>query len=1103
MAFECSGCGAKTPRVGEFCMECGCRLRDIHQFANRHSKPEPYTPKFLSDKILSIKSAVEGEHKIVTVFFADVADYMPLSEQLDLEEIHQIMDGCFKILTGEIHKYGGTINQFTGDGVMALFGAPMAHEDHAQRACWAALAVQSAMVGYGKKIQKECGVSFRMRMGLNSGPVIVGAIGDDLRMDYTAIGDTANVSSRMESLANPGSILISKNTYRLVKDFFKVAHLGSVTMKGKTAPQEIFQLLKMGDAATRMDAAIVKGLSRFVGRKNSTRVLLNAFNHAKSGAGQVLGIVGEAGVGKSRLLHEVMNQLPQEDYYSLEGHCLQYGNSMAYHPFLTILRTCFSIQEGDREFLIKKKITQRILNLNETLKDVISPYQELLSVTVDDDHFNGLDPQKKREKTFEAFRDLMIRLSQDKCLVLCVEDLHWIDKTSEEFIDYLIGWLTNSPILLILVYRPEYTHPWGSKSYYTKIGLTQLGRTSSTKLVEALLGEAGVVPELMTLILDRGAGNPLFMEELTRALLENDSIERKEKSDTLRKRALAVHLPDTIQGIIAARMDRLDENLKQTMQVASVVGVDFTFHVLQNIIGMRSELKSDLLHLQNLELIYEKSLFPELKYNFKHALIQEVAYNSLLLQKRKKIHTIIGQAIEEMYADRIEEFYEILAYHYARSDSLKKACLYSRLSGDKAEAKYSHQEAYGFYKDTIDLLSRLPKTRENKQEKMEVFYSMADPVAFLGYPEGALEMIQAFETLAKESGSSKDIARAYSAMALYYSYNGNPKSGMNYSEQAFNEAKKDQDIELIVPLAMDFVVSCQLVGDFYKIIDMAPDIIGMIAENSRESDFFSWGANPYSLLCGYYGFSMGYIGEFNRGKAFLEKGIFNAAKTKDLQTLASIEIHFANLFMIKGEWEQAIAHFKNSIQYCEEVKYSIWNALSWSGLGFACAQLGDTEAGKISVEKGLKLHRDSGVETYLFMPHLYLGRIYFKQGHIEKALGYAEAALRLSQKNNERASEGQSWILLGRILGKTVPLQIEKAEECILKGMEIYHELKTKPNYCLGLLFLGEFYLNTGKKDKAAKNLNRAEEMFQEMGMAYWADRARQVLNRLEEPRIT
>ena len=359
MAFKCPGCGFKTPSLGDFCMECGSPLRDINKFGTNYSAPKPYTPKFLTDKILNIRSAIEGEHKIVTVFFADVADYMPISEQLDLEEIHQIMDGCFKIMSYEIHKYGGTINQFTGDGVMALFGAPTAHEDHAQRACWAALAIQSAMRGYGRKIQEECGVSFKMRMGINSGPVIVGAIGDDLRMDYTAIGDTTNMSSRMESLAKPGSILISKNTHRLVRDFFEFEPLGKISVKGKAESQEIFELLKTGEVSTRIDAAIVKGLNKFVGRKNSTKALLDAFDKIKYGAGQVIGLVGDAGVGKSRLLHEIMNLLPKGEYDYMEGRCLQYGNSMVYHPFLNILRTCFDIQEGDREFLIKKKLTKK------------------------------------------------------------------------------------------------------------------------------------------------------------------------------------------------------------------------------------------------------------------------------------------------------------------------------------------------------------------------------------------------------------------------------------------------------------------------------------------------------------------------------------------------------------------------------------------------------------------------------------------------------------------------------------------------------------------------------------------------------------------------
>ena len=526
-------------------------------------------------------------------------------------------------------------------------------------------------------------------------------------------------------------------------------------MKGKKEPQEAFELIKAGEVATRIGASVAKGLTRFVGRKNSMAALLDAFDKVKSGSGQVVGLLGEAGVGKSRLLLEMRNMLPQGEYHYLEGRCLQYGGSMAYLPVLDILRSYFDIKEGDREFLIKKKMEEKILDLDEKLKGVIPPFQSLLSLKVDDEDFSRLEPKEKREKTFEALRDLLIRVSQEKPLVLAVEDLHWMDKTSEEFLGYLIGWLANTPILLLLLYRPEYTHPWGSKSYYTKVGLDQLGTDSSSELVKAILEEGEAAPELRQLILNRAAGNPLFMEEFTHTLLENGSIERKDEKYVLSGKASDIQVPDTIQGIIAARLDRLEDNLKRTMQVASVIGRDFAFRILQTITGMREELKSYLLNLQGLEFIYEKNLFPELEYIFKHALTQEVAYNSLLLKRRKEIHAKIGRAIEELYAERLEEFYEMLAYHYSRSDSLEKACRYSRLSGEKAEANYSHREACDFYKGAIDLLNKLPETAENKKEKMEILYLMRIPLVFLGYPEGSLGLLQEGERLSKELGDER------------------------------------------------------------------------------------------------------------------------------------------------------------------------------------------------------------------------------------------------------------------------------------------------------------------------------------------------------------
>jgi predicted ATPase len=665
------------------------------------------------------------------------------------------MDECFKILMDEIHKYEGTIDKFTGDGVMALFGAPVAHEDHAQRACYAALAIQRALEEYSGKIEKECGVDFKMRVGLNSGPVIVGSVGNDLRMDYTAIGDTTNLASRMQTMAKPGSILVSADTHKMARDFFNFESLGKLRVKGKEEPVEAYQLIEAGEVETRFEAAVARGLTKFVGRRREMSALKEAFEKAQSGSGQVVGIVGEAGVGKSRLLLELRGMLPQGEYTYLQGRCLHYGGSMPYLPLLDILRSYFDIKEGDREFVVKKKMNQKILQLDEKLESILPPLHEILSLKVDDEGYLRLHPQQKRDRTFEAIRDLLIRESENRPLILVVEDLHWIDRTSEEFLTYLIGWLASSRILLILLYRPEYTHQWGSKSYYSQIGVDQLSTRTSAELVQSILEEGEVVPELREVIISRTGGNPLFVEEFTHTLLENGSIKRKDHQYVLNTKPSDIQVPDTIQGIIAARMDRLEDDLKRTMQVASVIGRDFAYRILNTITGMREELKSYLINLQGLEFIYEKSLFPELEYIFKHALTQEVAYNSLLLKRRKEIHERIGKAIEELYPDRLEEFYEMLAHHYSKSENWEKAYQYLKLSGDKASRSYSNWEALRFYKEALSVLNQLPESDGNKRRGIEVRLVMDFPMIGLAYPEDSLQILQEGERLARELGDDR------------------------------------------------------------------------------------------------------------------------------------------------------------------------------------------------------------------------------------------------------------------------------------------------------------------------------------------------------------
>jgi tetratricopeptide (TPR) repeat protein len=825
--------------------------------------------------------------------------------------------------------------------------------------------------------------------------------------------------------------------------------------------------------------------------------LMEAYDRAKNGTGQVVGIVGESGVGKSRLLLEMRNRIPPGEYTYLEGRCIHFGGSMAYLPVLDILRAYFEIKEEDRGIIINEKMREKILNLDKKIKRVIPPFQKLLSLKVDDEDFTKLEPKEKREKTFEALRDMLIRGSQERPLILAVEDLHWIDKTSEEFLSYLMGWLTNTPIMLLILYRPEYTHAWGSKSFYTKVGLDQLGTTSSGELVKAILGEGGAAPELRQLILNRAAGNPLFMEEFTHTLLENGSIERKDERYVLSGKASDIQVPDTIQGIIAARLDRLEDNLKRTMQVASVIGRDFAFRILHTITGMREELKSYLLNLQGLEFIYEKNLFPELEYIFKHALIQEVSYNSLLLKRRKEIHEKIARAIEELYSERLPEYYEMLAYHYSRSDSLEKACQYSKLSGEKAERNYSYREAIGFCKSAIDLLNKLPETAENKKEKMEVLYLMGRTFSLLAFPEGALGMLREGERLSKELGNKWYLARFYNLMGFYYSFRGDPQLGMKYSEAAFKEARKNQDIELMAPLAFGLFTSYSTAGEYYKIADMAPELIDLIEKAERESDFFSMSTTPYSMLCSNYGQAMYSLGAFDKGKPFLEKALENAAKMNDLIALGHTETVYGHYYRAKGDLESSREHFEKGIKHGEEAKFAIISAMSWSGLGYACAGLGDPETGKRHAEKGLKIHRDSDFEMFLSLAHHLLGSIHLDLGDLKNARNHVEEALRLSQKNNEKATEAFSWILLGTTLGKTEPLEINKAVECLLKGIEIFKKLKMKAYYPLAHLYLGELYLNAGEKEKAIDNLKKAEGMFREMGMDYWLGKTMEVLGRL------
>jgi len=1095
LELTCSECGSVSTQDSSFCRKCGHDLIEAAAPPIDYSQPHTYTPKFLSEKILDTRSSIEGERKLVTVLFADVANYTSISEKLDPEEIHQIMDGCFKVLLDEIHRYEGTIDKFTGDGVMALFGAPLAHEDHAQRACYAALAIQKAMAEYGETIKKDCGVEFKVRIGIDSGHVIVGSVGNDLKMDYTAIGAPVNLASRMEGLAEPSTVLVTSDTFKLTEGFFTFESLGKVKVKGKEEPVKAYRLGAAGEIETRFGAAVARGLSRFVGRQKEIVALKEAFDKAKAGSGQVVGVVGEAGVGKTRLLLELRESLSQEQHTYLEGRCLHYGSTMPYLPILDTLRAYFDIKDIEQEAAIKRRMKKTVKQLNVNPDTILPPLHDILSLQIKDKEYLNLEPPQKRERTFEAMKSLLIALSHSELL----EDLHWIDKTSEEFLDYLIGSLANARILLILLYRTEYTHSWASRSSYNQVRVDELTVDPSFELVQSILEGADVASDLSELILSRAAGNPLFIEELTHNLLENGFIHRNNGQYVLSAKISDIQVPDTIQGIITARMDRLEDNLKRTMQVASVIGKDFAFRILQTITGMREELKSYLLNLQELEFIYEKSLFPELEYLFKHALTQEVAYESLLVKRRKELHDRIGQAIEELYPERLEEFYEMLAHHYSSSENHQKAYQYLKLSGDKASRSYSNWEAVRFYKGAINVLNTLPETEENKRRGVQVRLLISMPMASVGYPEDdSLQILQEGERLSRELGDHRSLANFYSGIGFYYSMKGQPVLGIQYSESSFYEAAKVKDIDLMAPTGFDLCISYHSRGDCSKVIDVASKTIALLEKTQRQSE--SWGRpNPYLALHALYANAMDMLGDFRGGQKVREKALRFAREIEDLNALSTAELtHGMSLVIHKGDGKSGVKHLQSCIRYCEEGQMLVILGMAWGGLGWGYYLLGELDTALEYTEKGLKMQSDAGLPVLLSLPYCALCMVHFDSGDLKRSQTCAEEALRLSENNNEKWVEGISRTLLGRVLDKRDKSQYAKAEEYILQGIKILDELRIRPNFSIGYLYLGEFYADTGQTEKALETLKKAESEFQEMGMDYWLRRTQEVLEKVE-----
>ena len=725
----CPSCGRELSATAKFCADCGHPVAATESVPDTRA-PQSYTPKHLAEKILNSRSALEGERKQVTVLFVDIVGSTSRSEHLDPEEVHALMGRAIELMVEEVHRYEGTVNQFLGDGVMALFGAPIAHEDHARRAVQAALAIQSALQQLDEELRSAGRIGLQVRQGLNTGLVVVGSIGTDLRMDYTAVGDTTNVAARLQHAAEPGSILISERTRRLVEGFFKLRSIGAIDLKGKAEKVPAFEVLSAQLARTRMDIEADRGLTPLVGRDKEIQTIVEAFEKSKSGAGQVVLLVGEAGIGKSRLLREFHRQIGDEATWC-EGRALSFGRTMAFHPLINMLRRLCRIEETDSETDVIEGIEHAVLAVGRELKPALPYLRHLLGVDPGDAvAVAAMDPRLRRVEVFDALRRYFLRAAQTRPQVMVFEDLHWIDQATEEFLRSFLDSVPASRVLVVLTYRPEYDYPFGQRSYQTTQNLSPLSIEESARIADALLGNQNVPEELRVLIYQKTEGNPFFVEEVVKSIQESRTLQR-DKAVPARSFS-EILAPGTVQDLIMARIDRLGEEPKRVLQLAAVIGREFSSRLLDRLAGIPDGTDAAMRELKAKELIYEKSLFPEPAYLFKHALTQEVAYNSLLIKRRRDLHSLVGLAIEELYGDRLGENYEVLAYHFSRAERWEKALDYLLKSATKAVKAFGLREALGLYEEALaaarQLGANVPVTTlmEIHSARADLFFGVSD-----------------------------------------------------------------------------------------------------------------------------------------------------------------------------------------------------------------------------------------------------------------------------------------------------------------------------------------------------------------------------------------
>jgi len=1078
--LTCARCTTELPAGAAFCFACGQPVTAAAAPAPRYTSPEAYTPRHLAEKILTSRGALEGERKQVTVLFADLKGSMELLADRDPEEARKLLDPILERMMEAVHRYEGTVNQVMGDGIMALFGAPLAHEDHAVRACYAALRMQESVKRYAEEVHRTEGVPVQIRVGLNSGEVVVRSIGNDLHMDYTAVGQTTHLAARMEQMAMPGSILVPADTLRLAEDYVEVKALGPRAVKGLDAPVEVYEIVGATTVRSRLKAAAARGLTRFVGRDGELDQLRQALARAGAGHGQVVAVIGEPGVGKSRLYWEFTHSHRTQGWLIVESGSVSYGKASAYLPVIELLRAYFQIEARDDARKIREKTTGKLLSLDRALEPALPALLGLLDVAVEDADWQRLEPSQRRQRTLDGVKRLLLRESQVQPLVVMFEDLHWIDTETQALLDGLVESLPTARLLLLVNYRPEYQHGWSGKSYYRQLRIDPLPPETADELLRALLGEDPSVEPLKRLLIERTEGNPFFLEESVRTLAETKVLAGERGAYRLAKAAQSLQIPATAQSILAARIDRLAPEDKRLLQAAAVIGKDVPFTLLQAIVEEPEEvLRRGLGNLQASEFLYESRLFPDLEYTFRHALTQQVAYESLLAARRQALHGAAARALEALYAERLDQAYDQLAYHYSKTDDADKAVEYLTRFAEKVAGIDAHADAVAALTEARAHAERLA-TEERDRRLIDLVVRQAHSLHFLGRRQEIVDLLLQHRDRLERLGEPVLAGQYYFWLGFAHAWLGHrAEAGQNLS-RSLQEATRSGEQALMGRVHRALALESTYAGrPLDEAVAHARQAVSLL-ERTEDRLWLSQALFALSYCC-YY------VGDF-------DSALEAAARLDALGTATGSRRARTEGAMMGGLSHATRGDRDAGIQACERALElspdPFETAAVLACLGKAHAEAGDLARAVPTLEQGVQLADQVRSLQWREWFRTMLGEAYFLSGQLDKARQAARQALDVSTSVGYLWGIGWSHQVLGRVAqAQGAPAE---AEERFTEALRTFGSIGARFEMGRTHLFLASLAHAQGNRQAAASRLAEAHSLFGALPAPKYAARAAQ-----------